>query len=372
VKIVQVLYSGLGGHGSVFTSIVNASRGTPVNHAAVFYGIERVRSEYLKFCADRDVTALAIEKKQGPDLSGQWEIFSFLREAQPDSIVLHSHAALPPALLYRFRTHRKTSLIYVEHQANDLKSRAQWIASAVTLWCCDAVVYLTEEYRQQVVDQLSALSRAPARSLIIPNGIDTGYFRPLSTPRENIQTLRVGMQARFTETKDHETLIRAFGMLQGGATLWLAGDGATRPRCEKLVADLGLSDKVFFLGMLDEHELLAFLQSLDIYVHATLGETQSTAILQAQACGLPMVASRVSGVVEQVHDGTNGLLVAERDSDGLALVLTELCRDPLLRHKLASSARDSVLKYDNQAMWEGYFDLFQSLRLPATPGTLNL
>jgi len=109
------------------------------------------------------------------------------------------------------------------------------------------------------------------------------------------------MQSRLSETKDHTTLLDAFALVLKSMNaavvkLYIAGDGVCRSSLEKQTQNLNISHAVEFTGMLEETDLPQFINSLNIYVHATLGETMSTAIMQVMACRLPIIASDVLGV----------------------------------------------------------------------------
>src|SRR5690606_18497805 len=115
----------------------------------------------------------------------------------------------------------------------------------------------------------------------------------------------------------------------------IAGDGETRSEIEALVRDQGLDEHVVMAGMLNQERLLDLLRSLDIYVHSTFGETMSNAIMQAQAVGLPVVATDVSGVNNVIRHRENGLLFALHDDRALAQHIIDLIENPSERLRLA-------------------------------------
>ncbi len=116
------------------------------------------------------------------------------------------------------------------------------------------------------------------------------------------------MVARFTDFKDHGVLLRAFARVPEGIRLKLVGDGETLDAARKLAEDLGIRGRVEFKGSRgDVPEILA--QS-DIFVLASKTETLPISILEAMRAGLPVVASDVGGVSEEVVDGETGILVS--------------------------------------------------------------
>lgn len=358
MRVLQTLFSGLGGHGSVFFSLVEASQGYELDHYALFYGVEPLRPEYQKKCEELGIRFRYFSKGPGWDLKTQLAILSWFREARPDAIIVHSPQTLPAAWLYRLlRQH--TRLVQTEHQPNHLKTRRQWFLSALAFFLAQHVVYLTDLYREQVQGRLRWLFRT-RKTRVIPNGINLDLFRP-SPFRENRGGLVVGMQARMSKTKDQATFIRAAAHIRKNrpeVRFVLAGDGELRSFLEKVNSENG--NAVEFLGTLDEGSLVEFLQNLDVYVHATLGETMSTAIMQAQAVGLPIIASDVSGVHNLVVDGATGLLAPPRSPKALAAAIERLLEDPKLRLKLAeNSLRHAQTELSHRRTWEAYYRLIK-------------
>jgi glycosyltransferase involved in cell wall biosynthesis len=202
---------------------------------------------------------------------------------------------------------------------------------------------------------------------IVPNGIDLDLFRPASFDRASApsqpQLITIGSMSRLTSTKDVATLIRAvsalISMMSGSqrVRLKIAGDGADRHQLEQLVVRLDLSDIVEFCGTLDEQAVVRFLQGLDIYVQPTKGETLSTAILQAYAVGLPVVASNVEGVSNLVRDALDGILVPGNSPGELAHILATMVADPGRRAQLGAAARIRAEKeFGASLMADGYLD----------------
>jgi glycosyltransferase involved in cell wall biosynthesis len=128
-----------------------------------------------------------------------------------------------------------------------------------------------------------------------------------------------------------------------------------------LAEQMNITDKTVFTGVIDENGLVEFLNSLDIYIHASFGETMSTAIMQAMACGKSVVASDVDGVSNMIQNNINGILVPVKDETKLAAVLEELINDINKREQLANTAllfaRDN---FSNLTMFERYKMAFLS------------
>jgi glycosyltransferase involved in cell wall biosynthesis len=175
------------------------------------------------------------------------------------------------------------------------------------------------------------------------------------------------MQSRLSETKDHTTLVAAFYKLLKNnqftkqVKLFIAGDGICRFALEQQVKNLGIEDSVIFTGMLEEAALPSFINSLDIYVHATLGETMSTAIMQVMACNLPIIASDVLGVNNMIKHEQNGLLVPAKDPEKLYQSLLQLIQDKSKANCLANAAFIFAIEnYSNQKMLNSYNRIFNN------------
>jgi glycosyltransferase involved in cell wall biosynthesis len=100
------------------------------------------------------------------------------------------------------------------------------------------------------------------------------------------------------------------------------------------------------------------LQGLDIYVHATHGETMCFAIMEAQACGLPVIGSDVRGVRDAIEEGSTGLLFPHENAEALARLLHRLSNASDLRERLGQAARaDAVDKANQQPTAEAYYEI---------------
>lgn len=175
---------------------------------------------------------------------------------------------------------------------------------------------------------------SPERLLEIPNGVDTARFGvPDAAARAEART-REGLApdvfvvlcvASLSPIKRHEDLIAGFATLhaqQPHARLLLAGGGPLAASLAAQAAALGLGDTVRFLGVRDD--VGGLLAAADVFVLTSDSEGMSNAILEAQACGLPVVATRVGGNPQLVAEGLEGFLVPARAPTELARALAGL------------------------------------------------
>ena len=138
------------------------------------------------------------------------------------------------------------------------------------------------------------------------------HYRP---PREQVR--RIFCAARLSPEKGHAFLIRAMKLLVDRGhelELRLAGDGPRKEQLTDLAHELGISDRVRFLGFLTEDEVIRELQDADLFVLPSFVEGLPVSAMEAMAIGVPVIATNIAGTSELVEDGRTGLLVRPSDS----------------------------------------------------------
>jgi glycosyltransferase involved in cell wall biosynthesis len=234
-------------------------------------------------------------------------------------------------------------------------------------------LYLTLATRLAVrrADAVIAVSRHTARDLVrllgvpekrihvVPNGVDP-EFRPLE--REEIEAFRQrrGLPERFIlyvgtiePRKNLDTLVRAYAQLvhrdpQHAVPLIIAGARGWRYEgVFALVEELGLDQAIHFPGFIDHSELPLWYNAASVFVFPSLYEGFGLPVLEAMACGTPVVASRASSLPEVV--GEAGLLVDPHDAEALAEALWQALADPALREALRTQGLARAAGYSWQA-----------------------
>ncbi len=163
--------------------------------------------------------------------------------------------------------------------------------------------------------------------------------------------------------KAHDVLVRAAATLAGRGKafeLWIAGDGQERGRLERLAVELGVADRVRFLGeVADAHDLLA---EAHICAHPSRSEGLSNAILEAMAEGVPVVATPVGATPELIEHERTGLLAAVGSPQSLADALARLLDDPGLRQKLGEAGLERVrCQCNEEGVVRRYAEIFGGL-----------
>jgi len=361
LKVVQIIYSGLGGHGSVAFSLISADKTGSWCPILGFFGVEPPTESYVHFCREKAIPFAYFGVSGGKSWKGWPRIFRWLRASNPDAVILHSVTALLPCLI--FARLRRARLVVVEHQDNALKNRSEWLFSRLSMLFADRVVVLTSGYDQELKERIGLFYRA-SKVRLIPNGVDISRFKPQSGKPDKLMAVHLGMAARFTRIKRHDVLIEMLEELRRKQPeinwrLSMPGAGDTWCELNARVNQEGLNSVIALPGHLNEDQLIDWYQSLDVYVHASEGETLSTAILQAMATALPIVASDVPGIRSLISGQTKcGLLVGGQQPGGFAEAVIQLAKDAGLRSSFGEAGRQLAEKdYSQNHMFALYNNL---------------
>lgn len=179
---------------------------------------------------------------------------------------------------------------------------------------------------------------------VIPMGTDLDFFRPRRASKELTERYRLKdnftilFMGRLAEVKGTIYLMEALHKLKrnGGMPFkaLIAGEGPDRQELEMYVKKHGLNDVVHFLGWVSRDEITDFYSVGDVLVGPSLHEAFGLVFVEAQASGVPVVASRVNGIPDIVHDGKTGLLAESRSSDDIAKKLQYLYENPKLLQQM--------------------------------------
>jgi glycosyltransferase involved in cell wall biosynthesis len=189
----------------------------------------------------------------------------------------------------------------------------------------------------------------------IPNGVDTQAFRPRDGLHDADGDLRrhfaladgdplIGFVGRLSPEKGPEVFLRAALLLRATlprARFVLVGDGPLRPSVQQMIERYRLGDAVLLAGVRDD--MPAVWHQLDAVVNTSQSEGMPLSLMEAMACGLPVVASQVGGVPDLVESGATGWLTGPRDAEGVAYHLAQLFQTPGLAARMGERARERVV-----------------------------
>jgi glycosyltransferase involved in cell wall biosynthesis len=222
----------------------------------------------------------------------------------------------------------------------------------------------------------SILASAATAVDVVPNGVDTELFTPgeraavrraTGLPDDADIVLFAANSTRSNPFKDFATLERVLERLGGRSDrqrplilISVGEEGATRRVGSaelRMVAHVGAPAA-----------LVPWYQAADVYLHPALADTFPTTILEALACGVPVVASSVGGIPEQVESGRTGELVPPQDDAAMAGALEALLDDVDRRQRMGAAARAAAVdRFDAERMVDAYASLYERLRLSGQP-----
>ena len=237
-----------------------------------------------------------------------------------------------------------------------------------------AVFRYTDKFIAVSKDILNRLLRegfSEDKIINIPNGVDTEMFSPMPEMESEALRKKFGFNekkvflysGRLVEGKGLDLLVRAIKKVAGQSKdvlLVFIGSGDYQEKIADMASSYGLEGFVRIEGTVDNvHE---YLNASDIFVFPSLSEGMPNSLLEAMACGLPVIASKIGGVVDVVEDGRSGILFEPGDISGLASAMIRLLNDNELRLRLGKEARKRIVdSFSIDRIADEYIRLYERL-----------
>ena len=288
---------------------------------------------------------------------GRRAVRQYWAGAAPD--VVHAHVLLRPALLARWwRWRHGWPYALTEHWTGFQPVNAQRLGRG-RRWLAGWLVRGAAAFLPVSADMgraLAALGGVNARTTVVPNVVDTALFHPPAGPGERTGLLNV---AAFNEqAKNLSGLLRTVARLRAahptlpGLRLRIAGYGPAEAAMHQLATELGLlaDGTVTFLGKLAPAQVAAEMRRAAAFVLFSNYENLPCVLIEAQASGLPAVATAVGGVPELLPDASLGLLVPPRDEAALAEAIRQVLTAPADRFEGAALRARAVATYSYPAV----------------------
>lgn len=282
----------------------------------------------------------------------------YLREQQPDVLISGLPLINAVAGLAKRLSGARTKLVVVEHmrfdgRASPLCLPRRLLKCAILrlthLWA-DETVCVSKTVEADLVGCLGAKNCAHLSTIynpVIPAEIDQFAREKTTHPwiAQEIKPLVLSI-GRLLENKDFPTLLRAFAKVRAikpQAHLLILGEGEERRRLQDLIAQLGLGSHVSLAGSV--RNVFAYLQAADVFVLPSKREAFGNVLVEALACGVPVVSTDSGGPREILEDGRFGRLVPVGDATGMAHAILETLHAPIDRAALMERGRSfSVTK----------------------------
>lgn len=245
--------------------------------------------------------------------------------------------------------------------------RPKAVEKIVELYCnvCDHVIAPADHAKKELIE-----FGVKKPITVIPNGIDIKKFKP---GNKNYLRKKLGLSqsdkiiiyvGRLAKEKSVDFLIKTFVKVAHEAKntyFVIVGDGQEREHLEKLVKDLGLAERVFFLGLIAHNNLPQVYNGADVFAFASRSETQGLVVLEALACGTVVVTIKDKVFGEFIKDGVDGFMI-DRQRDVFAKKLLQVLEDKDLREKIAKKAREKAEKFSLEEVAKKFDALYKSLQ----------
>ena len=196
-----------------------------------------------------------------------------------------------------------------------------------------------------MADEIRRLLPCPRNIAITPFGVNTELFKPVFNERTE-KPLVVGIVKTLSPIYDIELLIKAFyiicQIMHPRPILRIYGDGPQKKDLMSLSNNLGISHNVEFCGRIANQDVPKVLNQMDVFVNCSQQESFGVNILEAMACGLPVVATNCVGPKELIRDGESGIIVKDRKPESLAKAIVKLLNEKALRKKMGAVGRSIV------------------------------
>ena len=356
-----------GGAERVAVTVLSALDGA--RHERVLYLFSEADGVYFDRIAPGVRVVVASERSW---LKRMWELRSFLRAARPDIVMPFLSYFITAVAVWLARV--PSRVVFNQGTPTtqflddpDFSWRTSWRRRAFAALTrifygrADAVVVTS----QGVADDLIANYKVPAKKIrVLHNPVDLDAIA--ATAQAEIDQPQSGQHpvvaaaGRLAGVKNYPLLIDAIAELAPKMSVhaWILGDGAERARLERHVADRGVDRLVTFLGF--QANPWPFIARADVFVLTSTYEGFGNVLIEAMACGTPVVATRSPGTVEIIDHGANGLLV-DHEPRAVAAAIASVISDAPLRQRLIARGRDSVQQYAAPRVAERYDRLFQEL-----------
>jgi len=285
-------------------------------------------------------------------------IFRFRRFlAHNDYDIIHTHNTACQLFvpIAKSLTRNKAKLVTTEHNTTNHR-RTKWWLKPLDKWMYRkyaAIVCISDLTRHNLEQYLG--TDWPMHTIY--NGVDTKRFARPVKDISGQQDFVVTMVAAFRPQKDQDTLIRAFTHLEPNFRLQLVGGGQRGEELKALCSELGLKDRVQFLGV--RMDVPDIMEQSDVIVLSSHWEGFGLAAVEGMASGRPMVATDGDGLRDIV--GGAGVLFQPGDDQELASAIKRLCETPDYYRQVALACQERAQHYDISVMADGYSNLYRSL-----------
>jgi len=319
----------------------------------ILHGVEVLRVRALNVRGLRSLSALPGMLGRSLSMAGGWDI-------------VHAHIPYPSAFIAWLLRKLKGVPYVVTSQGSELLDypeekplRLIKPMTAAVLKEASHVHVISKALQDSVIKNFGVKA---SRVTVIPNGVDLEVFNP--SRKKRLWDERVILSvSRLTPKNGLEHLILAMREVvkHQDCRLVIAGDGEQRRFLESLAERKGLKKHVSFAGWVPYERVPELLASSELFVRPSVTEGLGTAFLEAMACGVPVVGTRVSGILDIITHMHNGLLVSPGQPDEIARAILRLLEDDDLRRRLINNGLRFVQRYSWDAITDRYEEIYRNV-----------
>lgn len=304
-----------------------------------------------------------------------WQVRSILAEIQPDIIHMHMHFAIASSALAYARSNgvpviatnhfMPENLIHYIHLPDRIKQmliRFAWRDAARVYKKATIVVSPTHTARtllEQFMDR---------KSEVVSNGVPLRHFHSNHDTAAVREKYKLGFSpillsvSRLDAEKNIDRILHAVARTKTHFTYIVAGKGVERDTLEALASDLGISNRVSFIGFVEDEDLPALYAAADCFINAGTAELQGMSVMEAMATGLPILAAQAVALPELVLNGVNGYLFNPTDHARLATLLDCMFRNPGTMRVMGQKSTDIIQPHSIRNMVNAYEHLYSHAR----------
>ena len=321
----------------------------------------KVNSALELYCKKANIPYCSIKMRNEFDIMTAYKIAKICKKEKFNILHLHSAHAMAIGLLVKLFYH-KLKLVGVKRVDFNIKKN---FLSKIKYSKMDKIVCVSNRIKHVLIEDKIEEDKL----LTIHSGIDLKKFddcKPTEELKNNFDipesNIIVGTVAAITGHKDYPNLIKAAKLVIDkikNITFCAVGDGKLRNEMQNYVKKIGLEKHFIFLGF--RKDVGDLLKTFDIFVLASHLEGLGTSILDAQAAGLPVIATEAGGIPEIIENNVNGILVPPKNSTKLAEAIMNLSKDKKGRRLLIKKAKETIRTFDIKNTIEKNIELYRDL-----------
>ncbi len=337
IKIVYIINSlALGGAEKLLLELIKKTDKDKFDISlCTINGAGPLLSEFEKL----GITLKIFQKKTKFDLNVIGQSKGFLKEIKPDIVHTHLFAGDTWGRIAAILAHVPV-IISTEHNINLDENWLKRIIKLILSWFTDKIIAVSQGVKDYTI-KFEKIN--PQKLEVIYNGIDLNKFNFRGLRQIELNKINAIVVARLAEQKGHRYLLEAMPDIikkYPGFVLNILGRGNLKDDLEKQAQDLGIANQVVFKGTSLEPEKI--LNQMDLFILPSVWEGLGIAIIEAQAIGLPVLASNIGGIKELIEHKKTGLLFEPKDPQAIFEAVDLLLSNPEMAKQLVENAHSQV------------------------------